>query len=236
LRSDRLRRVEPASADDRRLPGVEIESGLMLFEARCDWQQRPAWIDAAFAKMPGYSAERFRFFDTETTGLAGGAGTRAFQIGMAQWVDHSLLLRQLTMTRLAAESAMLRTFSGWLTPDVVLVSYNGKSYDSPLLTTRYRLSRLPDPLHGLPHLDLLYPTRRHYRGVWENCRLATIERHLLGVVREDDLPGSEAPRAWLEYLRGGSARDLRRVMHHNAQDLRSLALLVVKLAEVQSLL
>jgi len=127
---------------------------------------------------------------------------------------------------------MLRTFADWIEPDTVLVSYNGKSYDSPLLRTRYRLARLPDRIHGLGHLDLLHPVRRHWKGVWENCRLATAERELLGVVREDDLPGSEAPAAWLTYLRGGSAVNLRRVMTHNAQDLKSLAGILLHMARL----
>ena len=83
----------------------------------------------------------------------------------------------------------------------MLSSYNGRCYDSPLLKTRYRLARMDDPLSGLDHVDLLFQTRRRYRGRWENCRLATIERELLQIVREDDLPGSEAPAAWLSFLR-----------------------------------
>ena len=82
----------------------------------------------------------------------------------------------------------------------------------------------------LAHVDLLYPTRRLYRGVYENCRLATIERRVLGIVREDDLPGSEAPGAWLGYLRGGSAQLLRRVVQHNRQDVVTLATLALHLA------
>lgn len=117
---------------------------------------------------------------------------------------------------------MLQTFARWLEPETVLVSYNGKSYDRPLLSTRYRLARLPDPVLDRAHIDLLHPVRRRYRGVWANCRLATVERELLGVLREDDLPGAEAPGAWLTYLRGGNATKLRRVGLHNMQDLRSL--------------
>jgi uncharacterized protein YprB with RNaseH-like and TPR domain len=116
----------------------------------------------------------------------------------------------------------------------VLSSYNGRCYDAPLLAARYRLSRLPDPLRGLRHLDLLFPVRRRFRGVWENCRLATAERRWLGILREDDLPGSEAPRAWLDYIRGGEARDLRRVLVHNDQDLRTLGALLLKLLEQAS--
>lgn len=162
-------------------------------------------------------------FDTETTGLAGGTGTRAFMIGAADWRDGGLRLRQLYITTLAAESAMLRLFLDWIQPGTALVSYNGMSYDRPLLSTRLRLGRLPDPLTGRDHVDLLHPMRRRYKKVWPNCRLATAERELLGVVHEDDLPGAEAPGAWLSYLRGGCAAKLRRVGHHNAQDLRSLS-------------
>jgi uncharacterized protein len=88
------------------------------------------------------------------------------------------------------------------------------------------LARIGNPLLGLAHVDLLYPTRRRYRGVYENCRLATIEREVLRVVREDDLPGSEAPAAWLSFLRGGSAQMLRRVLTHNHQDVVSLSRLL----------
>jgi uncharacterized protein len=144
-------------------------------------------------------------------------------IGAGDWRDGGYRIRQLLMTTMGAEQAMLREFAHWLEPGTVLLSYNGKCYDRPLLSTRYTLARLADPVLGRDHIDLLHPVRRHYRGIWENCRLATAERQLLGVVREDDLPGSQAPAAWLDYLRGGSAERLRRVADHNAQDLRSLS-------------
>ena len=215
---------------DRTLPGIELAPGLRFIEDFVSWNDLPSEIDASFAGAGTFERERLLHFDTETTGLAGGTGTRAFMIGVADWRGEQLRLRQLTITTLAAEAAMLAAFAEWLREDSVLVSYNGKSYDAPLLNTRYRLARQRSPLPGLTHLDLLHPARRRWRGVWENCRLATIERQVLGVVREDDLPGSEAPRAWLDYLRGGSARDLRRVGAHNAQDLRSLAGLLLKLS------
>ena len=224
-----------APASDRMIPGVEIAPGLLLTEAVVDWGRPSALIDTAFARWEAPVAhQRLLHFDTETTGLAGGTGTRAWMIGAADWLaDGRFRLRQLTITTMAAETAMLRTFARWLQPDTVLVSYNGKCYDSPLLKTRYRLARLPDPLSGLGHLDLLHPVRRHWKGVWENCRLATAERELLGVVREDDLPGSEAPAAWLSYLRGGPAVNLRRVLAHNAQDLKSVAGVLLHLAALQ---
>jgi len=220
---------------DREVQGEEIATGLHYTETWMDWPPPAACIDARFARVADPVARaHLLHFDTETTGLAGGTGTRAFMIGAADWIDARLRLRQLTITRMAAETAMLSTFAGWLHAQSVLVSYNGKSYDSPLLTTRYRLACLPNPLIGLQHLDLLHPVRRHWKGMWANCRLATAERQLLGVVREDDLPGAQAPAAWLHYLRGGSAANLRRVQQHNAQDLKSLVGILVYLASMDA--
>lgn len=217
---------------DRTLPGDEIAPGLRLIETDLPCAPIPPQLSGTFDRRDAMIATSdVLFFDTETTGLAGGTGTRAFMIGTAQWRIGGLHIRQWLMTTLSAERDLLIAFADTLHADVVLASYNGKSYDAPLLATRFRLARLRNPLAGLGHIDLLYPTRRSYRGRWENCRLATIERQVLGVVREDDLPGSEAPAAWLGYLRGGSARNLRRVADHNRQDLASLAGLLPHLAE-----
>ena len=224
-------RVQGASATPRRktrsepssLPGQTIAPGLQLCETSSAWPPAPPTFHAAFARVDEeIAAERLLLFDTETTGLAGGTGTRAFMIGVGDWHEGRFRERQLLITTLAGEAAMLDCFAAWLRPDTVLVSYNGKSYDSPLLKTRFRLLQRACPLEGLAHIDLLHPVRRRWRGTWENCRLATAERQLLQVVREDDLPGSEAPAAWLGYLRGGSAQPLHRVARHNSQDLRSL--------------
>ncbi|WP_425456524.1 ribonuclease H-like domain-containing protein [Arenimonas terrae] len=220
----------PASGD-RHLPGDEIAPGLRYLESRHDAPPLPPSVDASFAKDFGAVArDDLLCFDTETTGLAGGTGTRAFMIGASDVVDGQLRIRQLLTTTMAAEEAMLNCFADWLTPRTVLVSYNGRSYDAPLLKTRYRLARLPCPIAPLAHLDLLHPVRRRYRGQWENCRLGTVERRLLQVLREDDLPGSEAPRAWRDYLQGGAATDLRRVLAHNHTDVRSLMDLLAVLA------
>lgn len=208
---------------DRHVPGKEISPGLRYIEQFHARDELPERIDAGFARLGRFATADLLFFDTETTGLAGGTGTRAFMIGALDLQGPRMRLRQLLTTTMAAETAMLCEFAGWLKPTTTLVSYNGKSYDRPLLSTRYRLARLADPLSDRAHIDLLHPVRRRWRGQWENCRLGTAERQLLGVVREDDLPGSEAPRAWTSYLRGGSAANLRRVATHNAQDLRSLA-------------
>ena len=230
-----------ARAQDRSLPGTEIAPGLHLIESFLPGDVPSAPLSLAFAKreQQHVAPQDLLFFDTETTGLAGGTGTRAFMIGAADWHQDpargpGLRIRQLMISTMAAETAMLRTFTGWLGSTTVFSSYNGRSYDAPLLKTRYRLARQGDPISALDHIDLLYPARRRYRGVWENCRLATIERQLLKVVREDDLPGSEAPSAWLRYLRGGDAVNLRRVVEHNHQDVVTLAQLFLTLVEQQA--
>jgi hypothetical protein len=223
VRAPALARPAP-DAHDRALVGEEIVPGLHLVESRHPCEPLPARMPLTFARREhDVATADVLFFDTETTGLAGGTGTRAFMIGAARWTDVGLHVRQWYLTAMAAERDLLAAFADTLAPGTVLASYNGRSYDAPLLAARYRLARMGNPLPACDHVDLLHPVRRRYRGRWENCRLATIERRVLGIVREDDLPGSEAPAAWLRYLRGGSARDLRRVADHNRQDLVSLA-------------
>lgn len=230
VRERRNPAIAVARSHQRDLPGEVIADGLHLLERVLPWEALPATIDGAFAREGELALSDMLFFDTETTGLAGGTGTRAFMIGASDFVPQGLRIRQLMMAHMAAESAMLSTFQTWLTPQTRLVSYNGRCYDAPLLNTRYRLARRSSPLPELAHTDLLYPTRRRYRGVWENCKLAMIERRALGIVREDDLPGSEAPAAWLSYLRGGSSHNLKRVLAHNFQDVVTLARLLTHLA------
>jgi uncharacterized protein YprB with RNaseH-like and TPR domain len=247
--------LPPRGPVDRSLPGTEIAPGLRLVETHLPMALPTATLSLAFAArrapvrgragaiasaMPEAADPRdLLFFDTETTGLAGGTGTRAFMIGAADFHRHpglgdGLRVRQLLIATMAAEADMLRVFADWLSPSTVLASYNGRCYDAPLLKTRYRLARQPDPLRDLPHVDLLFPSRRRWRGRWENCRLATIEREALGVLRDDDLPGSQAPAAWLQYLRGGSSSLLGRVAAHNHQDVVTLALLMTKLVALHA--
>lgn len=225
----RHRQITPLRSEDRELAGVELVPGLRLTEVRQPAPDVPALLDGSFARREAIPTAKALFFDTETTGLAGGVGTRAFMIGASDWVDGQLRVRQLTITTTGAEPAMLEVFRSWLQPGTLLVSYNGRSYDAPLLAARFRLARMGAPLQGIDHLDLLYPTRRRYKGRWENCRLSTIERNALGIVREDDLPGSEAPAAWLYFLRGGSAAALRGVLRHNHQDVVTLSALLLHL-------
>jgi uncharacterized protein YprB with RNaseH-like and TPR domain len=175
--------------------------------------------------LPGESSNAHRnvYIDTETTGLSGGSGTLAFLVGIAVVDAEAIELTQFLMTGFSAEAAALKAIADCLTPDDQLVSYNGKSYDLPLLMTRFRMQAMQHPFDGLPHLDLLHPVRRLFGKRWNDCRLITVEENLLGFHRIDDLPGSEAPEAWFSYIRHGDGGSLMKVVEHNQQDIVSLA-------------
>lgn len=165
------------------------------------------------------------FMDTETTGLAGGTGTVVFLLGMARVSGGVLEVSQLFLTGFQGESAMLDEACDFLRGADTLVTFNGRSFDGPLLATRYRLAGLSDPFADMRHVDLLHAARRIYRHSWPDCRLQTIERRLLGVDRVADLAGSEAPQAWFDWVRHGRDDALSAVCAHNRLDLLSLAVL-----------
>lgn len=179
----------------------------------------------ALPEGAGHAPSRAVFLDTETTGLSGGSGTHVFLIGLARVEGAMFCVRQYLMTAFAGEGPLLAHAQAWLHEDAVLVSYNGKAFDVPLLAARARLAGLPDAYSSLAHLDLLHPTRRAFGEAWPDCRLLTAEQQLLGFRREDDLPGAQAPQAWFDYLRRGDAGRLPGVVEHNRWDLISLAAL-----------
>ena len=166
------------------------------------------------------------FIDTETSGLAGGTGTVVFLLGLGRFEGDELVLVQYLLTRFSGEAAMLAHARGWLGEPAALVSFNGKTFDLPLIATRHRLCALSDPFAGRAHVDLLYPVRRLFAGRWPDCRLSTVEKRLLGLVRQDDLSGAEAPQAWFDWLRQGVPGRLPGVIEHNRLDLISLAALI----------
>jgi len=170
--------------------------------------------------------------DTETSGLAGGTGTWAFLTGLLRADGGDWLLRQYLLTRLDAEPVYLDLIAAELTRTAALLTYNGRAFDAPLLATRFRLANRADPLDGLPHLDLLGPTRRAFARRWPDCRLVTAESRLLGFQRSGDLPGAAAPAAWLGWLRCGEIAPLAAVLRHNRDDLLSLAGLLPALVGV----
>jgi len=178
-------------------------------------------------RFPGQAVinrQRRVYIDTETTGLSTGSGTLAFLIGIATVKDTEIELTQFLLTRFSAEVALLSALSATLSADDWLISYNGKTFDVPLLITRFRMQGLSHPFDTLPHLDLLHPVRRLFGRRWSDCRLLTVEEKLIGFERSDDLPGAQAPAAWSCYLRTGHSQPLMRAVAHNRQDIFSLAI------------
>lgn len=168
---------------------------------------------------------RWAFLDTETTGLAGGTGTCAFLVGVGTIEDDGFHVRLFFMRDYDEEEAMLAGLAEFLSRFAVLVTYNGKAYDAPLLETRYRLKRAPFPIERMAHLDLLHGARQLWKLRMESCRLIELEYQILGVEREGDLPGELIPYYYFEYLRTRQAFRLVPMFHHNVMDIVSLACL-----------
>ncbi|MCZ6875285.1 MAG: ribonuclease H-like domain-containing protein [bacterium] len=184
--------------------------------------------------LPGDSSpstEQLVFMDTETTGLAGGTGTLAFLLGLGRMTDETFYLRQFFLTGFRGEVALLQAARDWVDDREYLVTFNGKSFDAPLMATRYRLSGIPDPFAAMHHIDLFHPTRRAFRNQWVDCRLQTAERCLLGFHRQDDLPAYLVPEVWFAFVRRGITRQLPGILAHNRWDLMSLATLLPSLTE-----
>lgn len=171
------------------------------------------------------------FFDLETTGLMGGGGNLAFIVGVATVdPDGAVDLMQFTLREPADEPALLEAVRPLIEDAEVLVSFNGKSFDRHVLADRFVMNRMdPDPVLETPHLDLIHPARRLYKASRRGCGLGQLEERCLGVFREDDLPGSEAPAAWFAWLRTGDRKAVERVLDHNALDLLSLVALCAHL-------
>jgi hypothetical protein len=171
------------------------------------------------------SPARWAFLDTETTGLLGDSGTYAFLIGVGRITPDGFRVRQFFLREYAEEHSVLAALGAHLREFDVLITYNGKSYDQPLLETRYRTRRHEHPFSSLRHLDLLHGARRLWKMRLENCRLIQLEQEILGFHREGDLPGELIPYVYFEYLRSHEAQRLVPIFHHNAMDIVTLACL-----------
>jgi uncharacterized protein YprB with RNaseH-like and TPR domain len=173
------------------------------------------------------------FLDTETTGLAGGSGTYAFLVGVAWWDSGGLQVEQFFMRDFAEEHSLLLALDERMAERRVLVTFNGKSFDWPLLDTRYRMTRAIASRTPALHLDLLHPARQLWRPRLNSVRLAELERHVLRVSpgsrldwsRDYDVDSSQIPEIYFNFVRGGSAGPLLPVIRHNQMDLRGLAAL-----------
>lgn len=164
------------------------------------------------------------FFDLETTGLAGGAGTFAFLVGCGGFVGGGFRTRQYFLTGYGAERSLLAAVAECMADADLLVSFNGRTFDAPLLETRYLFHRSSMPFAHVPHLDMLHTARRLWNGD-DGCSLRFLEGALVGVKRRGDVPSAEIPVRYVHYVRTGEVKPLIPVFEHNRLDLLSLAVL-----------
>lgn len=193
---------------------------------------------AAPGEGPAPSPAGLAFLDIETTGLAEGAGTYAFLVGLARLDQEALRLYQVFMRSPAEERALLQVVAELLQGTEGVVTFNGRGFDLPILHSRYRMARLPLPWPEGPagraprvHLDLLLPARRLLRGRLESCSLSSLEQHILGVERSFlDIPGWRIPSVYHDYLRGADPSVLLPILAHNAYDVLSMVALATWMA------
>lgn len=165
------------------------------------------------------------YLDTETTGLGPGAGTVAFLVGLAFWQNGVLVCEQLLVRQLGEEAPVLARVAQRIRDASMLVTFNGKSFDLPVLRTRFVMARMPWPAEP-PHLDLVHVARRLHKTRNVGAKLGTVEREVLGFVRENDVPSGEVSACYLHFLRTADPRALIGVVEHNAWDVVSMASLV----------
>jgi uncharacterized protein YprB with RNaseH-like and TPR domain len=206
--------------------------GGVLLDRVMEIPTHPASLVSGDSSLTGLDFSNALFIDTETTGLAGGTGTYAFLVGVGYFERGRFVTRQFFLRDFSEERAML-----WMLADLAkafrfLVTFNGKRFDIPLLETRFILSRMETPFRELPHYDLLYPSRKIWRGAFENCRLITLESCVLEIHRQDDVPSEMIPDLYFDYLRRGDGSEMHRVFDHNRMDVLSLVTLAARIHEL----
>lgn len=179
-----------------------------------------------------WDVERLLFLDTETTGLSGGAGTIAFEIGVGYVEGQDMVIRQYVMRDYSEEAAMLADLAQLIKRFNTLVTFNGKAFDIPLIDSRMIMQRIHLQLSELPHFDLLHACRRVYKLRLRRCNLAALEEAVFGEAREDDLPGAMVPQRYFDYLKTREFALLEDVLRHNLKDVQSLAALTGHLCSV----
>ncbi|MDZ7316746.1 MAG: ribonuclease H-like domain-containing protein [candidate division KSB1 bacterium] len=179
------------------------------------------------------TAQDLLFIDTETTGVAGGTGTYVFLIGIGRLDGDEFVVKQLLMNDFCHEEAFLEAFSDEIAAANCLITYNGKSFDLPLIKTRLLLNRKETrDLELLPHIDLLIPVRRLWKKSLPSCALADVEANILRYNRVNDIPGWAIPQVYFDYLRSQDFQEILHVLRHNVQDILSLAALSAYLGRV----
>ncbi len=219
---------KPIPRGDGQLPEWKrVGDFTLLRRYRLEEIRLPGWPSGEAEILPcAFTHGDVLFFDTETTGLSGGAGSVVFLVGFGWYSDTGLNVEQVFLTDFPGEYEFLETVSERLKQRPVVVSYNGKSFDRHLLRSRFLMNGIMLDLVNLDdehHLDLLHITRRFWRRVIGSCSLTQVERKVLGLRRTHDLPSEEVPDRYFEYLRNGDAHVMADVFSHNLYDVGTLA-------------
>jgi uncharacterized protein YprB with RNaseH-like and TPR domain len=234
---------------DRRYTPGHVHGHRRVCDMAPDADGWPRWRLLAGGEAPAAAdTGRFLFLDLETTGLAGGAGTYAFLVGCAWFeppapmasANHAgcFRVRQFFLASFGAESRLLDAVAELATTATCVVTFNGKTFDLPLIENRFLLHRKATPFAGLPHVDMLHPARRLWRSDdgdpegESSCKLTMLERTLCGHERDGDVPGFEIPARYFGYVRSGDARPLEAVLEHNRLDLLSLAFVTARASQL----
>ncbi|HSV97281.1 MAG TPA: ribonuclease H-like domain-containing protein [Spirochaetota bacterium] len=248
---DKLRRYERSTATAPAAPatGILLEMGGTTLET----ENGPLWRfatthpvdngrEAALREfLPSFlmhvgakpvELERLLFFDLETTGLSGGTGTYPFLTGIGYYRDGAFHVEQYFLDDYASERAILAHLVSVFREANAFVAFNGKTFDIPLIKSRYRLNRVGGFPVDIPVVDLLYPCRRLFKKLYGSCSLKSMEENLLGVRRGDDIPGWEIPDVFFSFQRHGETGRLPLVIEHNRMDVYSMFMLVESLGRV----
>jgi uncharacterized protein YprB with RNaseH-like and TPR domain len=235
----------PCLVVERRYEAERCHGGLRVGDCQVADDDALRLLDPALAPaVEDGDCGRIVFLDLETTGLSGGAGTVAFLVGCGYFDLGAFQVRQFLLTSYAAERALLGAVAEFVGPASLIVTYNGKTFDLPVMETRWLFHRIAPPFEGKRHFDMLHPARRLWRDRWgraseaddgersrsaqdggesSDCSLGALERALFGVRRAGDVTGFEIPSRYFRFLRSGDARPLEPVLEHNRLDLISLA-------------
>lgn len=202
----------------------DIEPGLLNLSGtglkRIGWSGRP------------FDARKCLFLDTETTGLSGGAGTVAFLVGVGFIEGNALMIEQYLMRDYSDEPELIDRLANRMDAFDCVCTFNGKTFDMPLLEARFTMNRMRHRWRELENLDLLHPARRTWKLRLGSCRLGRLEEMILGMERTGDIPGSEVPQRYFDFLKTGDMSLLEDVVSHNRQDIATLSTLLVKLCEI----
>ena len=189
------------------------------------------WAQAA--ELSDSRIDDFIFLDTETTGLSGGTGTMPFMIGAARFIQNQFVVEQFFLRNPSEEKAQLAALNQFVDGGQAIVSYNGKSFDLPIINTRYILNRLGNPFEEMAHFDLLHISRRVWKRRLKQCNLGNIEKEILQFQRSgEDAPGYLVPEFYRDYLLNGDGSQIAKVFYHNEIDVVSLSALFTVLAAI----